>query len=66
MTVDMTPEKTESAPEPVPPASTDRRGNMPVYDAGTLFGTARTVLIRHAGAEYRLCLTRQNKLILTK
>lgn len=31
-----------------------------------LFGTAREVLIEHAGEEYRLRLTRQGKLILTK
>ncbi|MCX7673044.1 MAG: hemin uptake protein HemP [Thiobacillaceae bacterium] len=42
------------------------RDNMPVYDSIALFGTARTVIIRHAGEEYRLTLTRQNKLILTK
>lgn len=42
------------------------RDNMPVYEASALFGTARTVIIRHGGEEYRLYLTRQNKLILTK
>lgn len=31
-----------------------------------LFGTAREVVIEHAGEEYRLRLTRQDKLILTK
>ncbi|MGR8997886.1 MAG: hemin uptake protein HemP [Gammaproteobacteria bacterium] len=31
-----------------------------------LFGTAREVVIDHAGEEYRLRLTRQGKLILTK
>jgi len=31
-----------------------------------LFGTAREVVIEHAGEEYRLRLTRQGKLILTK
>ncbi|MDI1232306.1 MAG: hemin uptake protein HemP [Methylobacter sp.] len=32
----------------------------------TLFGTAREIVIEHAGEEYRLRLTRQGKLILTK
>ncbi|MCX7092454.1 MAG: hemin uptake protein HemP [Methylobacter sp.] len=31
-----------------------------------LFGMAREVVIEHAGEEYRLRLTRQGKLILTK
>jgi len=31
-----------------------------------LLGTAREVVIEHAGEEYRLRLTRQGKLILTK
>ncbi len=31
-----------------------------------LFGTAQEVIIEHAGEEYRLRLTRQGKLILTK
>ncbi|MDD5461768.1 MAG: hemin uptake protein HemP [Methylococcales bacterium] len=31
-----------------------------------LFGEAREIVIEHAGDEYRLRLTRQGKLILTK
>jgi hemin uptake protein HemP len=31
-----------------------------------LIGSAREVLIRHAGFDYRLRITRQGKLILTK
>jgi hemin uptake protein HemP len=31
-----------------------------------LFGSAREVVIEHGGEEYRLRLTRQDKLILTK
>lgn len=31
-----------------------------------LLGTAREVIIEHSGEEYRLRLTRQGKLILTK
>ncbi len=31
-----------------------------------LFGAAQEILIEHAGQEYRLRITRQDKLILTK
>lgn len=31
-----------------------------------LFGSAQEILIEHAGQEYRLRITRQGKLILTK
>lgn len=35
-------------------------------DSGKLFGGAREVVIEHAGQEYRLRVTSQDKLILTK
>jgi hemin uptake protein HemP len=35
-------------------------------NSADLFGTAREVVIEHAGEEYRLRLIRQGKLILTK
>lgn len=35
-------------------------------NSAELFGTGREVVIEHAGEEYRLRLTRQGKLILTK
>lgn len=38
----------------------------PHLHSAELFGTAREVVIEHAGEEYRLRLTRQGKLILTK
>lgn len=44
-------------------------GSQPVrqrLQSAELFGTAREVVIEHAGEEYRLRLTRQGKLILTK
>jgi hemin uptake protein HemP len=44
-------------------------GSEPVRQrlhSAELFGTAREVVIEHAGEEYRLRLTRQGKLILTK
>ncbi len=39
---------------------------LPVIDSARLFATGREVRIRHAGEEYRLRLTSNNKLILTK
>ena len=38
----------------------------PVYDSAVLFGACREIFIRHAAELYRLRVTRQNKLILTK
>lgn len=47
-----------------------KNGSTPVarprVHSAELFGSAREVLIEHAGEEYRLRLTRQGKLILTK
>jgi len=37
-----------------------------VLDSRTLFSGKQQVFIRHDGELYRLCLTRQNRLILTK
>lgn len=37
-----------------------------IHDSSQLFGAGREVIIRHAGEFYRLRVTRQNKLILTK
>jgi hemin uptake protein HemP len=39
---------------------------QPRFHSTELFGTAREIVIEHAGDEYRLRLTRQGKLILTK
>lgn len=36
------------------------------YDSRELFAVGKEVLIHHAGEVYRLRVTRQNKLILTK
>jgi hemin uptake protein HemP len=38
----------------------------PRLDSKNLFASANEVIIEHAGEEYHLRLTRQNKLILTK
>jgi hemin uptake protein HemP len=47
------------------PASAAAR-EPPTVDAGTLLGAAREVLIVHKGERYRLRLTQNDKLILTK
>ena len=44
-------------------------GSQPVRQrlhSAELFGAVREIVIEHAGEEYRLRLTRQGKLILTK
>ncbi|MDR3394872.1 MAG: hemin uptake protein HemP [Parasulfuritortus sp.] len=37
-----------------------------VVESGCLFGSNRVVVIKHQGEQYRLSLTKQGKLILTK
>ena len=39
---------------------------VPVFDTQQLFGKVREVRLHHCGEEYRLILTKNNKLILTK
>ena len=39
---------------------------MPTYAIDRLFGSARQIRILHKGHEYRLSLTKADKLILTK
>ncbi|MEW5756274.1 MAG: hemin uptake protein HemP [Pseudomonadota bacterium] len=39
---------------------------LPQYESNLLFGAGKEIVIRHAGELYRLRVTRQNKLILTK
>lgn len=46
----------------VPPHSSELKR----LSSEELIGPAREVLIRHAGCDYRLRITRQGKLILTK
>lgn len=46
-------------------ASGDRAG-VPVYNSRDLLGDGPLVLIDHQGERYRLQMTRQGKLILTK
>ena len=39
---------------------------LPAYDTEALFAGKREILIRHAGADYRMKITKQGKLILNK
>ena len=39
---------------------------LPEYDTGTLFAGRREIVIRHAGADYRMKITKQGTLILNK
>ena len=41
-------------------------GGEKAIDSKDLLGEGRSLVIRHQDAEYRLALTRQGKLILTK
>ncbi len=38
----------------------------PRFESSELFGESRVVVIAHAGSEYRLFVTRNNRLILQK
>lgn len=54
-----------------PPATRPAADDTPdaparILSSDTLFGPAREVLIRHGVETYRLRMTRQDKLILTK
>lgn len=46
--------------------SRTRATQPPSVDAGTLLGTGREVIIVHGNERYRLRLTQNGKLILTK
>jgi hemin uptake protein HemP len=41
-------------------------GPMPEYDTRSLFEGGREIVIHHAGAAYRMKITKQGKLILNK
>jgi hemin uptake protein HemP len=44
----------------------DLTSRMPVVRSEQLFGAAREIIIKHGDEEYRLRITRADKLILTK
>ncbi|BCA79038.1 hemin uptake protein HemP [Desulfuromonas sp. AOP6] len=47
-------------------AGDSEKNNRRTYDSPELFGELREVFIEHAGKEYRLRITSNEKLILTK
>lgn len=49
-----------------PPAATTQDDGPVVLDSEALFRGAREIRIVHDGTQYRLTITRLNKLILTK
>lgn len=49
-----------------PDAQRSSHDALPEYDTGTLFAGRREIVIRHAGADYRMKITKQGKLILNK
>jgi len=49
---------------PVPASAS--QASTGVVESSRLFQGGQEVVIRHAGTDYRLRITRQNKLILTK
>ena len=53
-----------NAPEPAHHAEPASR--MPIVRSEQLFGVAREIIIKHGDEEYRLRITRADKLILTK
>ena len=59
-----------SQPEPrndtTTPAAPTAPADTRQLDSRSLFGSARELLIEHKGEQYRLRLTRSDKLILTK
>lgn len=53
------------APEQVPQEDA-APPEPPRFESSELFGESRVVVIAHAGSEYRLFVTRNNRLILQK
>lgn len=59
--------KQSDKPQPAAsPILTVDRASRKRLDSRELFGAVREVVIDHAGEEYRLRITNQGKLILTK
>ncbi len=55
-----------ASPETKTAPATPAVASMPALASETLFAGRKEVVIRHDGHDYRLRITRQNKLILTK
>lgn len=65
-----TPADDQQQPQQQPPVPVARgavdASRLPVLDSGQLFEGQRELIILHQGEQYRLRITRQEKLILTK
>lgn len=55
-----------NAPFTIFTRNTETTHNLPMLHSNNLFALGREIRILHAGEEYRLRLTRNNRLILTK
>mgnify|MGYP000054620170 FL=1 len=55
-----------SLPHPQAQRANGDQAGVPVYNSRDLFGDGHLLLIDHQGERYRLQMTRQGKLILTK
>jgi hemin uptake protein HemP len=51
---------------PIPRTENWAPPSLPAVSAELLFGGAKEIVIRHQGDDYRLRITRNDKLILTK
>jgi hemin uptake protein HemP len=49
-----------------PARDVERTSRRPIVRSEQLFGAAREIIIKHGDEEYRLRITRADKLILTK
>lgn len=58
--------KTVNTAEPIPLQTEHRVSPPPAVSAERLFNGAKEIVIRHLGEDYRLRITRNDKLILTK
>jgi hemin uptake protein HemP len=54
------------APAPLRPSEDGRATTVARLSSAALFGPRREIVICHGDAEYRLRITKANKLILTK
>jgi hemin uptake protein HemP len=58
--------QTGNPENPIRPVAAQRPTHCLRYiDSEALLGADRAIVIMHAGREYRLCMTRNGKLILT-
>lgn len=66
MTMNAVPPRSKTANNSCPDNGPAQGSAAPIIRARSLFGRHRELFIEHAGAQYRLRITQNNKLILTK